>query len=123
MPGSTDPLLLVIAAALFAASAAAALAAWQILGRIKAAEKHLECLRDLAPLRERVERLASQQPELDLRRLSLADRHPLLEPLQEQLVIRRADLEPSATAVRFLAGWLLKQQTSLGSGGEDAPTT
>jgi hypothetical protein len=75
MPGSSDTLLFVVAAALLAASAVAAVGVWQILARIKSAEKHFERLQDLAVLRERVERLAGAQPELDLRRLE----HVLLD--------------------------------------------
>jgi hypothetical protein len=75
MPATTDPVLLLFAAALLAACAVAAFAAWQILGRLKAFEKHLARLEDLAVLRERVEHLAGAQPELDLRRLE----HVLLD--------------------------------------------
>jgi hypothetical protein len=75
MPIQSDPLLLVLCAALLAACAAAAVSAWQILGRLKAAEKHLERLQDLAPLLQRVEQLSTSQPELDLRRLE----HVLLD--------------------------------------------
>ena|SRR5689334_8304454 len=75
MPASADSLLLFAVAALFAACAVAALGVWQILARLKSAEKHLERLQDLAVLRERVERLSAAQPELDLRRLE----HVLLD--------------------------------------------
>ena len=75
MPTASDSLLLVIAAALLGAAALAAFCAWQILARVKVFERHLERLQDLAVLRERVERLAGAQPELDLRRLE----HVLLD--------------------------------------------
>lgn len=75
MPPADSSLLLVICAALLAASACAAFCAWQILARLKSFGRHLERLQDLAVLRERVERLAGSQPELDLRRLE----HVLLD--------------------------------------------
>lgn len=75
MPAAYDPLLLALAAVACAACCAAAFAAWQILARLKGAEKHLERLQDLAALRERVEHLAGQQSEFDLRRLE----HVLLD--------------------------------------------
>ncbi len=75
MPATTESLLLLVAAALLGASALAAWCAWQILARLRAFEKHFERLQDLAVLRERVERLAAAQPELDLRRLE----HVLLD--------------------------------------------
>src|SRR5258706_6251269 len=76
MPASTDSLpLLLVTVALLAAASVAAFCAWQILARLKAFERHLERLQDLAVLRERVERLAGAQPELDLRRLE----HVLLD--------------------------------------------
>ena len=75
MPATSDTLLLVLAAAVFVATAAAAFAAWQILARLKGAEKHLERLQDLAVLKERLERLAGQTSELDLRRIE----HVLLD--------------------------------------------
>src|SRR5690349_6140701 len=75
MPPADSSLLLVIAAALLGACALAAWCAWQILARVKTFERHLERLQDLAVLRERVERLAGAQPELDLRRLE----HVLLD--------------------------------------------
>lgn len=75
MPLQSDPLLLVLCVALLAAGVLTAVAAWQIQARIRAAEKHLARLEDLAPLRQRVEQLAGAQPELDLRRLE----HVLLD--------------------------------------------
>jgi len=102
MPGSTDTLLFVVAAALLAASAVAAVGVWQILARIKSAEKHLERLQDLAVLRERVERLAGAQPELDLRRLE----HVLLD-------LRDAAKRTEERMLALLEGAQARANTSL----------
>jgi hypothetical protein len=88
MPPSTDPLSLALAVALVAACALAAIAAWQILARFKAAERHLERLQDLALLRERVEKLSAAQPELDLRRVEhvLLDLRDTLKRTEERML-------------------------------------
>jgi len=89
MPANTDPLLLALAVALVAAAAAAAVAAWQILARLRANEKHLERLQDLALLRERVEHLAGVRPELDLRRLEhvLLDLRDTMKRTEERMLV------------------------------------
>ncbi len=88
MPNSSDPMLLVLLSALLVCAAAGAIAAWQLLARWKQAEKHLERLEDLSALRQQVERLAAQQPELDLRRLEhvLLDLRDLTRRTEERML-------------------------------------
>jgi len=128
MPPASDSLLLVIAAALLAASACAAFCAWQILARLKGFERHLERLQDLAVLRERVERLAGSQPELDLRRLEhvlldLRDAHKRTEERMLALIEgSRASLSslstglpvPAAAGTALLAERIVTRHVSLG---------
>lgn len=88
MPGSSDPTLLVLLSALLACALATAIAAWQLVARARQAEKRLERLDELATLRAQVERLASQQPELDLRRLEhvLLDLRDLTRRSEERML-------------------------------------
>jgi len=102
MPAASDPLLLVLAAAVLVASAVAAYAAWQILGRLRAFERHLERLQDLAPLRERVEHLAETETDLDLRRLE----HVLLD-------LRDATKRNEERMLALLEGAQARANTSL----------
>ncbi|MBK7644167.1 MAG: hypothetical protein IPJ19_14160 [Planctomycetes bacterium] len=110
MPATTDPLLLVLAAALLAACAAAAIAAWQILGRLRASEKHLARLEDLAALREQLERLAGATPELDLRRLE----HVLIDLRDAQ---KRSEERMLALIESTRAGAAAGQTVAVAAGG------
>jgi len=125
MPSTADPLLLALALALLAASTAAAIAAWQILARLRANEKHLERLQELAVLRERVEHLAGVRPELDLRRLEhvLLDLRDTMKRTEERMLIliesTRASPAPglpvpAAASSALLAERIVSRMLSLG---------
>ena len=125
MPPASDSLLLALAAAVLGACALCAYCAWQILARLKSFERHVERLQDLAVLRERVERLAGAQPELDLRRLEhvLLDLRDAQKRTEERMLAliegTRANLSsslpvPAAAGTALLAERIVTRLLSLG---------